>query len=486
MSRNLKDLIDAIEEKNEKETQYEVSINQLKEEIEKLKFTISEQKKIIQEQNEILSKSQDIPGDVKILKDLLLSQRQELKKKDRDIEILEKELNKFKQKSVVLEDQITNDEFLEAQKLIVQLSEENELYRINEENAKNLLEELSESNKEYQFENEKLKSQIDKLEDDIFELNTTIEELKSSQNDLVISKKSNIQKEAEELKQEIVFLRNKLEESGKPINHGGHFEELLNDPLEKIIELERENKRLLKNINTAQNTHDRLVDEIDRHTTEISELNKELQDKKIKISVLNEKTESLKRQNAELKKGLYENMETKTGDQNAESQSLEKENSIINIDLENLKNDNKHLSNVISELILNQAQTQNYKYHYDFSLPKSYQNNLFMRIFSLLDQNKTKLLINSLLQDLKNTENCDVKRHLIMLLCEIKDETCYEPLNEMLLDKDWLTRLYVVKSLIKFEKKVIKRYFMQSLKKLLNDQDKDVRNATQQLIQKIS
>ena len=117
---------------------------------------------------------------------------------------------------------------------------------------------------------------------------------------------------------------------------------------------------------------------------------------------MNEKLESLKRQNSELKENLVsiQNIE-KLPKEKAEIGELEKlrkenlelKNSINKyserkLSIESLEADNINLNNVISELIQNQTQLVNYNLESDQSLPKYYQANLFMRIFSILDINK--------------------------------------------------------------------------------------------------
>ncbi len=49
MSRDLKDLINALEAQDEVQTDYELTVRELKEEVGRLKFTNKEQKILIQE-----------------------------------------------------------------------------------------------------------------------------------------------------------------------------------------------------------------------------------------------------------------------------------------------------------------------------------------------------------------------------------------------------------------------------------------------------
>ncbi|MFX1445933.1 MAG: HEAT repeat domain-containing protein, partial [Promethearchaeota archaeon] len=145
-----------------------------------------------------------------------------------------------------------------------------------------------------------------------------------------------------------------------------------------------------------------------------------------------------------------------------------------------------NLNNVISELILNQSQLVNYDISTDQSLPKFYSANLFMRMFNILDKPKKDLIIKSLIEDLNKTQNNDIKRCVINLLSTIKDNKIYDALIKMIHDDDWLIKLYVIKSLYKFDDDEIKNNFTEPLKKLLRDKDSDVREAASSLLSKIS
>ena len=88
MSKDLKDLIDSVDSTNKKHSDLEARITYLMEEVQRLNFTVGEQKKIIQKQKSKLSEN-TIPEDITVLKDLVTEQRQDIIKKDKDIEILQ-------------------------------------------------------------------------------------------------------------------------------------------------------------------------------------------------------------------------------------------------------------------------------------------------------------------------------------------------------------------------------------------------------------
>ena len=470
MSRDLKDLIDALEEKNQTQIDYEVNVRDLKEEIERLKFTVNEQKLLIQGQKEKLSKKPVVPEDIQLLKDVTVSQRQEIKKKEKDIEILEQKLKELEENSDISNISEENEDLINAQKIIIQLTEENEMYRLNESSAKKLIAELTELNEKHRLVNEKLQKQLEKFQADSY-----------------ITDSNNMQSSRIE-----TISHQKIEDLNK-----------------KLLELVEEKEKLKKKLDTAQITHDRLVDEINVKLKDISDLNKEISEKNIKINVLNEKLESIKRQNNELKGklakikdlesipkekiefGEFSNRDLTELLENLRKENLELKKSITELtegklSIENLKADNINLNNVISELIQNQTQLLNYNLVGDQGLPKYYQTNLFMRLFSILDNPKKDLLIQTLIQDLINTQNNDIKRSVITILSGLKDNRIYDALIKMIHDEDWLIRLYIIKSLYNFDINDIKNHFTEPLKELLKDKDSDVREAASSLLSRIS
>jgi len=446
MRKDLKKLIDSIDSIEEKETStsdYEQEIKHLKDEVRKLGFTISEQKKLIREQENKLLKSEDIdiPGDIQILKDMLISQRQDLKKKEKDIEILEQRIEELKEelnKSKTDGDKdISNEELINAKKLIVQLTDENEMYKQNEDNAKILIKKLTEENETYRLDNENLKEQFQNLESETFkklELDTT----------------------------ESI--------SEKQVVPAGQLDEI-------IGKLEEENNKLKKDLDTANITINNLVEEVKSHLKDISDQDKEIREKNVKISALTEKFESAKRRYIELQKQI-EDFSNLPNLPNEKFESYELKLQESEKIVRNLKAENEHLI-----LKLENKTSLEYNFIVDQCAPKYYQSMLFMRLFNSLDKYKKELIIDSLIQDLVNSQSLDMKRYIIDILSEIKDDqkVC-DTLIEMINNEDWLIRLHLVKALSKFDTKEIK----DSLEQLLNDPDLDVREAAYKALKKIS
>ena len=225
MSRDLKDLIDTVEVKESTASELEQEVKLLREDIKRLNFTVSEQRLLIKEQERKIASSEvyELPGDIQILKDMLISQRQEIKKKDKDVEILDERIyeltNKLKKSKVGGESTAESEELIKAKKLVVQLTEENELYRVNENNAKELIENLTKEKESYREEMETLiaetlNRELD-ISDEISNKSESIENIKS------INGAESLKLEVENLKNKVIQLKQKLKvtdsKSEKPI-----------------------------------------------------------------------------------------------------------------------------------------------------------------------------------------------------------------------------------------------------------------------------
>lgn len=422
MRKDLKNLIDSIEEKGLGASEYKEEVKILKEEIKKLNFTISEQKNLIREQGNKIQKSEkiDLPGDIQILNDMIISQRQDIKKKEKDIEILEQgieELKKELNKSKISGDKdFNNEELINAKKLIVQLTDENETYRLD---------------------NEKLKNKIQNLESNTFKKLEFDTSESFSENQVVYS---------------------------------GQFNEIIG-----------KNNKLKKDLDTANITINNLIEEVKNYLKDISNQDKEISEKNIKISALTEKFESAKRRNIELQKNIedFSNSPNLPNEKYEDYELKLQESKKI---VRNLKDENERLNNLILELKNNKPSLE-YNFIANQCAPKYYQSMLFMRLFSSLEKYKKELIIDSLIQDLLNSQNLDMKRFIIDILSEMKEERrVRETLIEMINSENWLIKLHLVKALSKFEAKEIK----EPLKQLLNDPDLDVREAVGKVLKKIS
>ena len=75
MSRELKDIIDSIDDNEQQHSRLTAEVKYLKEEIARLNFTIKEQKELINEQKVRLEKQsgKDVLEDIQILKEMMPS-----------------------------------------------------------------------------------------------------------------------------------------------------------------------------------------------------------------------------------------------------------------------------------------------------------------------------------------------------------------------------------------------------------------------------
>ena len=93
---------------------------------------IAEQEKML-EGFDTAKKVEKMPHDVQILKDMILQQRQEISKKDKDIDILEEKLLDLQTEKGdlwVKKDEVSdNEELIKNKKIIIKLTEENEGFK---------------------------------------------------------------------------------------------------------------------------------------------------------------------------------------------------------------------------------------------------------------------------------------------------------------------------------------------------------------------
>ncbi len=104
----LRSLIDQVESDIRTQSELEQKINILINANTTLKLTIDEQKILIKKiRQELEISSQELPENIKILKDIIVSQRREIIKKDEENEVLRELLDKF---TKAFENSITNKE----------------------------------------------------------------------------------------------------------------------------------------------------------------------------------------------------------------------------------------------------------------------------------------------------------------------------------------------------------------------------------------
>jgi HEAT repeat protein len=104
-------------------------------------------------------------------------------------------------------------------------------------------------------------------------------------------------------------------------------------------------------------------------------------------------------------------------------------------------------------------------------------------MYLLLNDTDKKEIIDTLIKDLNNSNN-DVKRAVLKILCEMRDEKVYDVFFNLLHDKDWVIRYKGIKALTNFG--FDNKDFKILLKKLTKDMDVDVRELAMKVLAEMS
>ncbi|MGQ4874996.1 MAG: HEAT repeat domain-containing protein [Promethearchaeia archaeon] len=532
MSKDIRDLIDLYEKKNRKVAEYESTISFLKEEIERLNFTIEEQKRLIEDLKQNNKEETEFPDDLQILKDLIVSQRQELLEKDREIERLNdklEEIIKKYQNELNIGKRGENEEIIKLKKMIVQITDENEklkkeikqLEKLQLNNRESeLLEELNIANQKLKVmiaENDDLRAQVNYLQNEINDIKSKRE---PSENENFMQAQvqiENLKLENQQLQEQIKFLEQeleatklKLENEEKPfesIKNMDYFEELLNiseENLEKIykiknklvnlrdglsVNLEKDTliEELTSKMEAANETINNLIKEVNEYKSELAEQEKEIIKKNIKISAITEKLDALKDINKEIKNHevqryidtekseLINNLQDKIKNMEEEISNLKEENELLYTTIEKIEKEKEKLENQINAS-LNQNELIKLMNPNILSTAKGF----ILSILKKIDNSKREEIIESLIKTLKSP-NFEIKSFAIDILSEFKDKNIYYSLVDLIDDKDWMIRYKIVKALSKYHDYDIKL----PLEILSKDEDVDVRELAWKVIKNL-
>jgi len=476
MSKDLKDLIDSVDLANQSQIDLETMNRELKEEIQRLNFTIDEQRRIIESQKSKLANfpNGNIPEDVSVLKELVTQQRQDIIKKDKDVEILQHTISEI---TVELENvqkyEGENDELIYANKEIVQLTEENENFRLK-------VEELNITLANLQKESVNYKEVSDEGGSDLLDAKKLIIQL-TEENGISRVQIANFQQELENLNQQ-----NQENEALK--NQFSH--ELIET--NKILDhLTYDNDQYHAKVNYIQQKLDETVKlqeelpKVDGDNNELEKLNKILFELEIENNDLNNVVntnisiiENLKQRNIDMEKKLGEEINFRTQKiDDLREKVIEKDEMLNNLTLKSQKfeNANKQLSDLIVDLKV--QQDDNGKGIEFESTPKSgvYEYlppNLFFKMYRFLSEDDKFTIVNQLIDDL-DSHIRDLRTYAIKILSVIKGDRIFEVLKNIINDDDWIVKLYLIKAFRNFKKDDI----VPLLKKLLEDKDTDVREA---------
>jgi len=484
MSKELKDLIDSIDSTNRAHSDLERMIRYLREEVLRLTFTINEQKQIIQSQRAQLSdiEESDLPGDVQILKEMVSNQREEIIKKNKDIEILKQTLEDI---SNELENSKNfngeSEEIIYSNKVIVQLTEENELknVKINELqekieklqqdsiltqsidfedkdqqliDAKKLIFQLTEENGISRVKIESLKAEIQeitaKLESVIAiknEVSEELNDLRKKHEDLVI--------ESNEYKEKVNYLQQKIENTLKSYLEEQKIDSnVIEESNRRLQELEKENE----NIKNALNENVIITDELRNHNNEL-------------VNELNEIRNLEINREAEYRKKIV---------------LKEEELEALNVKLNKIENANSQLNKLLLKL-KEQEKGVPLKSEPKISAKTidsgTISPSLFMKMFNLLEEQAQNQILELLFKNLN--DNLRMRRiTAIKLLSMIRTPKIFNTFKEMIKDNDWIIKLYLIKALIRFNSPEVKEV----LQELNKDSDVDVREAAEKALRELS
>jgi chromosome segregation ATPase len=469
MSKDLKDLIDSVDYTNKAHSDLEIVISRLTEEVQRLNFTIDEQKIIIQNQKTNLSefKENNIPEDIIVLKDLITNQRQDIIKKDKDIEILQQTIadisNEFENAQTFQEE---NEELIYANKVIVQLTEENETNRLEIENLNNKIKELHE---QHVFK-----------EEDIGEENQDL--INAKKLIFQLTEENGISRvQIESLKQETERLKTNLQENDTAKSQ--YIHEL--DEANKIIDqLTFDTDQYHEKVNYLKQKIEETVKFHEQTSPESVEIDDNLEEVKegnlFQLEVENTELKDIINTNISIIESLKQKIEEFLTKISERDEELEK----LNVKFQKIENANKQLSDLIVELKVREDQV--------FDSTKTiitpdqivFENlppTLFFKMYKQLTNDSKDIIVAQLVDDLSRS-NRDLRTYAIKVLSFIKGPKVFDAFKGLVKDEDWIVKLYLIKALQNFEN--IEKVDM--LKELQRDNDIDVREAAIEMLSKSS
>ena len=464
MSKDLKDLIDSVDYTNKAHSDLEIIIRRLTEEVQNLNFTIDEQRTIIQNQKTKLSefKENNVPEDMYVLKDLVTNQRQEIIKKEKDIEILQQTIaeisNEFENSQNFTEE---NEELIYANKVIVQLTEENETSRLEIENLNSKIKELQENQHVFK------EGDIGEENQDLINAKKLIFQL-TEENGL-----SRVQ--IESLKQETERLKTNLQENDAAKTQ--YIHEL--DEANKIIDqLTFDTDQYHEKVNYLQQKIEETVKFHEQASPESVEIDGEVKSSLFQLEIENVELKDIINTNI----SIIESLKQKIEEFFKKISEKDEEFEILDVKFQKIENANKQLSDLIVELKVREDQV------FDNVEPvitpdkivfENFPPTLFFKMYKQLTNDSKDIIIAQLINDL-NRSNRDLRTYAIKVLSFIKGPKVFDAFKSLVKDNDWIVKLYLIKALQNFEN--IEKVDM--LKELQRDDDIDVREAAVEMLSK--
>ncbi len=505
MSKDLKDLIESVEKETKSQAELEQIIHSLKEELNRQEITIDEQKLLIENLKSQMKDDEldhaKLPSEIDVLKDIITTQRKDLEEKDSLIDNLNDKIIEFDTKFETTEEsnskEFLNEEFLNAQKLIVQLTDENEQY-------KNQIKEFQQKIEKFQTKEEDIDSILD-------------EETRYQENEELINfKKLNFQLMQENglLRVEIESLRAKLEEKIDK----SKSEELYNayESIDALtLELEDQKSQIeVLNAKLQEKAEEISSEELNNAHEKIKALKLEMEDYKSQIEILNTKlqkktdevsseelynahekinalTLELEAHKTKLKSpqeqiGDISGPVTVSTEEALEFAKLRENFDELKSKLHEYQQENDRLNEKVFALEKEKKDLETVKVYSTSSLkgmPKKIKHTLFNRMYRLLDDENKNKVMDCLILDLKS-KNSETKSNAIKILSQIRNDKIYNAFLGIIDDQDWIIRYNLIKALDKFESKTDE--FKALLKKLTKDPDVDVRELAGKILNNFS
>ncbi len=476
MSKELKDFIDSVDSANKAQSDLEITIRGLKEDVQRLNFTIDEQRRIIEDQKSKLSNNQNdnVPEDISVLKELVTQQRQDIIKKDKDVEILQHtiaEITVELEKVQKFEEE--NEELIYANKEIVQLTEENENFRLEVEELNNTLTNIQkdigandykEAPGEESSELLDAKKLIIKFTEENGIHRVQIETLKQ---EIENQKRQNQENEA---------LKNQF--SSELIETNKILDQLTFDNDQYHTKINYMQQKLEETVKLQEELH-----KDDRNSNEIEVLDKILIDLELENNDLKNLIKNLNLKITLMEKELED--ETLSNINDLQNKIFEKDEELnaLTLKLQKFENANVTLSDLIVELKVQQdQQSENIEFK-SSSKRIVYEDlppNLFFKMYRLLGEDAKTTVVNQLIEDL-NSEIRDFRTYAIKVLSVINGNRVFEVLKDIINDDDWIVKLYLIKAFRNFNIADT----IPLLKKMLEDKDIDVREAAISMLSEI-
>ncbi len=472
MRKKKKNSIDTVNAESVSRNELKQTNHNLKDELDVLQITINEPKLIIEDPTSFTKEVQDeLPSEIQILKEIIISQREDLSSQDNKIDQLNEKLDELKVESSDSQGK-KSQEIIYDQSLGVQITNENEELKEKINNLQSQLEKFQ-SNKsksdwdldeEVQIEDNAHLVNLKQLNFQLMEenglLRVEVESLKTGlQNGIELANSKELElanNKIEDLKAEIESLKTELE-SG--IGLASSKELVLESANNKIEVIKTEIESLKTELESSE--------ELELATNKIEALKAEVDDYQAQVKYLQEINESERYTQQTTEENIDEFDKLKN-----ELVEYQKQNLVLNDMLIDFKEDDEDRESD-EEIYISEA----------YTIPKKIALSLFNRIYNLLNTQQKRIVKNILILDL-TSDYLEVKRDTIKMLSQIKDIEIYNAFIDMIHDKDWIIRLYIIKALSTFENKQEELIIL--MKELSTDVDVDVRELAVKVLYNIT